>query len=127
MGGGWWGLWLFDSAVVVRLRGFLGCEWHFWVCWILGCFGCFWFFLGCRAFSSFSSLFFSSSSLFRSNFEFFLFFVLGAQGFCAKGLDLDLVSMSDPALGLQIHYDLAHYLFLFDLWIRRWRYIACSR
>ena len=57
----------------------------------------------------------------------FSFLVLGAQGFCAMGLALDLVSMITCALGLQIHYDLAHYIFPCVLWTRRWRYIACSR
>ena len=43
------------------------------------------------------------------------------------GLTLNLVSMDEFVLGLQIHYDMVHYIFLFVLWSRRWRYIACSR
>ena len=58
-------------GVVVGLRGFLGSEWVSWV------------FYGMQGFSPTSPDFSG----------FFLFCVLGAQGFWAMGLALDWVSM----------------------------------
>ena len=49
-----------------------------------------------------------------------LFCFGGLRGSEPWGLALDLVSMVEFVLGLQIHYDLVHYVFfLFVLWSRR--------
>ena len=42
------------------------------------------------------------------------------------GLALDLVSMVEFVMEPQVYYDLVHYIFLFIVCSRRWRYIACS-
>ena len=123
-------LWFFGSLI----RRFLVLDflvgWFFLFCWIraegfpgvyVGLLGFFFsFFSGMQGFSLF--LFFVGPLVFS------LFFSCsGGSGVLSHGAGLDLFSMITCALGLQIHYDLAHYIFPCVLWTRRWRYIACSR